>query len=149
MSPNRKHLLWTAVIIAGLVSIAAGEVLRRFPVQAEVESKGIGVNNLGHPLHAPGRKEVLGYEVVTITRFGFEPAQITRSGGHFFLAVENRSGARNLTIRVDPAHGNRVREVVEPPDQLDWVDEMKLPPGQYQISTTDQPNRVCQLIITP
>ena len=150
MSRKRKHILWTTLIVAGLVSIAAGAVSRRASLlRGDTAVSTAPEADRAQPPIAARKKEMLGYELVTLTRFGFEPAEITRRDGHFFLAIENRSAARNLTIRIDPERGNRVREITQETDELNWVDELKLPPGRYQISTADQPDRVCRLTITP
>jgi hypothetical protein len=150
MLHNRKSILWIAVVLAGLFSITAAAVSRRGwgPEKAVADVTKPEADSRSEPTTGD-KKERLGYELVTLTRFGFEPTQITRRGGHFFLAIENRSAAGSLTIRIDPEHGNRILEITQPPDQMDWVDEMRLPPGRYQISTADQPDRVCQLTITP
>lgn len=147
MSRQRKQIFWTTLITAALVSITTAAVLRRTSIVSS--APGGSATAKTAPPDQSRKKQRLGYELITLTRFGFEPSQITRRGGHFFLAIENRSATRNLTIRIDPEHGNRVREVVQPADQLDWTDEMKLPPGRYRISTSDQPDRVCHLTITP
>src|SRR6185503_1647954 len=149
MSRRRKHILWIVLVVTGLVSITAG-VSRRASLERKVRAEALVSETESRPPapNAGRQKEKLGYEVIQITRFGFEPSAITRSGGRFFLAVENRSGTRNLTLRLDPEHGNRLIEITQPADQLNWVDVVRLPPGRYSISTADQPDRVCQLTIT-
>jgi len=139
MSVKRKHFLWTTLVIVALVSITAGAVSHRLALtrDAKENSKPSEIRP-AQSANAPRQKEILGYEVVTLTRFGFEPAEITHHGRRFFLAIENRSGLRDLTLRIDPEHGNRIVEVNQPDDQRSWVDEMNLPPGEYIIST---PNR--------
>jgi hypothetical protein len=100
---------------------------------------------------APAReaKELLPSEQVTITPRGFEPSELTRPSGRFFLSVENRSRRRGLTLVLDPEHGNRVREYTEPEGELDWTDELQLTPGRYTLTTRERPDWVCQIIVTP
>jgi hypothetical protein len=150
MSRKRKQILWTTLIIVALVSISAGAVSRRAViVKGPLEDPATKADYHAQPTIARGKKERLGYALVTLTRFGFEPTEITRRGGRFFLVIENRSEVRNLTLRLDPEHGNRLIEITQPNDQLDWVEEMKLPPGRYRISTADQPDWSCWLTVTP
>ena len=100
------------------------------------------------PAMAASKKQHLGYEVVMIGRKGFQPQNITRVKGPFFLAVENRSLAKGLTLRLTAEHGNRVREVLPPDDQLEWIDELDLQPGSYDLTELGHPDWVCHLTIT-
>lgn len=145
MSGKHTNTVGWVVVVLCLASLVAAALTRQRQVLAKPTSAFV---TLAEVRSVNSQKERLGYEVVTITRFGFEPSEITRQGGRFFLAVENRSALRNITIRIDPEYGNRVREVTQPADQMNWVDEMNLPPGRYRISTADKPERFCQLTIT-
>jgi hypothetical protein len=98
---------------------------------------------------APKAKELLPSEVVTITPRGFEPGELTRPAGRFFLTVENRSRTRGLTLILDPEHGERLREYTEPEGELDWADEIQLTPGQYTLTTRERPDWVCRITVTP
>ena len=151
MSVKRKRFLSTALVLVALVSIAAAAVSHRLSLvrDAKAEARASVTSQPAQVTPASRQKEILGYEVVTLTRFGFEPAEITHHGRRFFLAIENRSGLRDLTLRIDPEHGNRILEVNQPDDQLSWVDEMSLPPGEYIISTPNRAGSVCRLTIQP
>lgn len=100
------------------------------------------------PAAQAGRKEVLPSAVVTITPRGFEPSEISGVGGRFFLSVENRSDTRGLTLRLDAEHGNRVREFTQPEDELDWIDELNLPPGLYTLNVEGHPGWTCRISVT-
>jgi hypothetical protein len=95
------------------------------------------------------KKRHLGYEVVTIGRNGFQPQSITRAKGPFFLSVENRSLARAVTLQLSAEHGNRLLEVPQPDDQLEWIDELDLQPGSYVLTELSHPDWVCHMTITP
>jgi hypothetical protein len=101
------------------------------------------------PAMAATKKRHLGYEVVTIGRDGFQPQSITRAKGPFFLSVENRSLARLLTLQLSAEHGNRLLDVPQPDDQLEWIDELDLQPGSYVLTELNHPDWVCHLTITP
>jgi hypothetical protein len=90
---------------------------------------------------------VLPSTVVAITPRGFEPAEVLLASGRSFLSVENRSGARGLTLRLDSEHGNRVREFTQPEDELDWADELNLTPGLYTLAVADHPGWVCRVVV--
>ena len=151
MPNNRKRILWTSLIVVALISITAGAVSNRLLLvrNAKAESRTSETRQPAPAAPDSRKREVLGTEVVRLTRFGFEPAEIAHQGRRFFLAVENRANLSNLTLRIDPEHGNRIVEVNQPDDQLNWVEEMNLPPGEYTISTPNRPGKVCRLTITP
>lgn len=88
-------------------------------------------------------------EIITISRGGFEPTEITRPKGRFAVFVENRSGLEGVTLRLDRIAGNRLRDVNVPRDKLDWDDVLDLTPGQYVITEAGHPDWVCTITITP
>jgi hypothetical protein len=87
-------------------------------------------------------------ELVTIRRHGFEPQEITRPADPFILAVENRSGLEEVTLRLDRAAGNRLKEVNIPRGKLNWRDAFDLPPGSYVLTEANHPDWVCSITIT-
>ncbi|HWW75671.1 MAG TPA: hypothetical protein VNZ44_09760 [Pyrinomonadaceae bacterium] len=124
------------LLALGGVAAGAGGWLRPSPSRAP-----------SHAAAAPqGRKKaVLPSASVTLTPRGFEPSELSVGGVKFFLSVENRSGVRGLTLRLDPEHGNRVREFTQPEDELDWVEELGLTPGSYTLSVAGRPGWVCRV----
>ncbi len=94
---------------------------------------------------APVRIET---ELVTIRRHGFEPQEITRPADPFVLAVENRSGLEEVTLRLDRVAGNRLKEVNVPRKKLNWRDAFDLPPGRYVLTEANHPDWVCNITIT-
>ena len=93
-------------------------------------------------------KNRIGAELISISRFGLETTAITRPAGKFFLMIENRSGLNPITFRLQAEHGEKVFEVTQPTDQLDWADEMNLHPGHYTLTIAERPSWVCEITIT-
>ena len=87
-------------------------------------------------------------EVITIFPTGFNPSEITRPAGPFFLAVHNRSGIFQTSLRVESPAGSTVIEAQLPPDQLDWNGVVTLPPGTYVLTELNQ-GWTCHITITP
>jgi len=87
-------------------------------------------------------------ELITIRRAGFEPAEIKRPQGSFFLFVDNRSGYRGPQLRLDRVAGSRLREVLLGPNQFHWDDVVDLPPGNYVLTEAAHPNWICHITIT-
>jgi hypothetical protein len=131
-----KPLAALCLLVAlGAVAVGANEWLR-VPAPARPSAP------------AGAKKEVLPAAVVTVTPRGFEPVEVTGVGGRFFLSVENRSGARGLTLRLDPERGNRVREFTQPEDELDWTDELDLTPGVYTLTVAGHPEWACHITMS-
>jgi hypothetical protein len=87
--------------------------------------------------------------LITINRRGFEPAALSRPKGKFFLLVENRSGLREVDLRLDRVAGNRLHEVKVPREQLDWAELLDLNPGEYRLTEAGRSDWACRITITP
>jgi hypothetical protein len=136
--------LLIALLTATLVSTAfAMSASGWFAKPASTETAGGKSQTQTQP--TPARIET---ELVTIRRHGFEPQEITRPAGPFFLAVENRSSLEEVTLRLDRVGGNRLREVNVPRKKLDWRDALDLPPGHYVLTEANHPEWVCNITIT-
>ena len=92
-------------------------------------------------------KQLIGSEAITITRQGFQPKEIRRAPGKFFLQVENRSGVNPLVLRVSALGGGTLKEFSVTSEQLDWADEVNLPAGQYTVTEVNH-GWTCNLTIT-
>src|SRR5919197_3889260 len=73
-------------------------------------------------------------ELITLRTWGFEPGEITRPAGRFFLAVDNRSGLRDADVRLFRAAGNSQQLVPLPKGKKGWRKEYELPPGEYRLT---------------
>jgi hypothetical protein len=144
-SRSRRLLL----AIACLTLLAMGISARAWLIPADATPPRPAPRRAPPPTSARNTKELLPSELITITTRGFEPRELTRPAGRFFLSVENRSRRRGLTLILDPEHGNRVREYTEPEGELDWTDELQLTPGRYMLTTRERPDWVCQITVTP
>lgn len=81
------------------------------------------------------RKVPIDVEQLTYRSFGFETSEIRRPHGQFLLVIHNRSGARQLTLKLTSEDRSVVREVLIGPNKLDWHGVLNLPVGQYLLST--------------
>ncbi len=90
----------------------------------------------------------IGRSLVTIRPFGFEPAEITRPAGPFFLEVQNRSGLPEVVLQLDREAGNRIIRENVPRKKLDWLTITDLPPGRYLLTEEQHPAWVCHITIT-
>lgn len=101
------------------------------------------------PSHAQPTRGRVEAEVITIRPSGFDPAEITRPRGRFYLVVENRSGTHDLDLRLSREAGLGLAGVRIPRGRLRWRDALDLPPGTYVLTEAGHPGWACRLTITP
>jgi hypothetical protein len=87
-------------------------------------------------------------EVITVRRDGMEPKEITRPMGRFILGVDNRSGLRDLALRLEGGPTRTRLERSIPSKKLAWRKALDLLPGNYTLSEASHPDWVCQITIT-
>ncbi len=92
-------------------------------------------------------KERIGSESIVITSHGFQPTEISRAPGRFFLHVQNRSGVNPLVWRVSAQSGSTLKEISVTSEHLDWADEVDPPAGQYTVTEVNH-GWTCHLTIT-
>jgi hypothetical protein len=86
---------------------------------------------------------------ITIRPTGFDPAEVTIPQGRFILAVDNRSGLRDLTFRLDRESGGRLHEVRMPRESLSWRALIDASPGTYTLTEANHPEWLCRVTVTP
>jgi hypothetical protein len=87
---------------------------------------------------------------ITIRPEGFEPAEIFRPAGRFLLAVNDRSGARDLVLTLARDNGQRLHRtrMRDTPRKHQWRQIVNLPPGRYVLSEANHPEWVCRITLT-
>lgn len=96
-----------------------------------------------------GQKRPVESVMITLRTFGFEPPEITRMEGRFFIRVENASGFREINLRLDREAGPRLKDVRLPKGKIDWKDVIDLTPGVYLLTEANNPKWVCRITVTP
>ena len=89
-------------------------------------------------------------ERITIRPTGFEPAEITRPAGRFLLAVNDRSGARDLVLTLARVNGQRLHtaRMRDNPRKHEWRQLVNLPPGRYVVSEANHSEWICRITLT-
>lgn len=70
---------------------------------------------------------------------GFAPASVTHASGTFSLAVENQSGAEEITLRLKHDGSGQVGEWTVPSGTQTWNQTVELAPGGYMLSEANNP----------
>ncbi|MGH9753596.1 MAG: hypothetical protein ACREA2_12505 [Blastocatellia bacterium] len=86
---------------------------------------------------------------MTLRPYGFEPKQMTCPKKTFYLVVENRSGIKDITLRLDRVGGDRLHEAPVKKRNQTWIEKCDLPPGSYRLNVAEHPDWICDITITP
>jgi hypothetical protein len=136
-----------ALIIASLTISARAWLAPAAKAAPTVSIAKVEIASVAVPQGNSAQKERFEAEIITIRPNGFEPSEITRPKGRFILAVDNRSGVEEVTLRLDRETGNREREVRVHRKKLDWREVFDLNPGRYTLTEANHPNWVCHITI--
>ena len=88
-------------------------------------------------------------ERVTIFPYGFEPEEISRPVGPFLLAVDNRAGTGEFSLKLvsernELVHSDAIRRGHATTSKL-----LSLPPGTYVLREPNHPKWTCRITIRP
>lgn len=98
---------------------------------------------------AEQKEEQIEAELVTATPDGFDPAEITRPKGSFYLVVDNLAGLPELNLRLTGEAGHSLHEARVPRGQADWTALLDLNPGTYVLREAEHPGWECRITVTP
>ena len=153
LKPNLRQLFSTRTLAFSFLVMgfsAAASALEWFgPMnRAPVIAKTSGEVTTSGASEIGSNQERVEAELITIHPTGFEPAEITRDGGRFVLAVDNRSGLEEVDLQLNRENGSREREARVHRQQLDWREFVDLPPGRYVLKEVNHPDWACLITIT-
>lgn len=146
---TKTHRTASAVstLVACVLVLALGTGMSGAPKSITPDPSALGSSQNESASTIRRAKELIGSESIEITRHGFQPNEISRVPGRFFLQVQNRSGVSPLVLRVTAESGSTLKEITVTNDQLDWADEVNLPEGQYTVTEVNH-GWTCRLTIT-
>lgn len=98
---------------------------------------------------APDERDNVEVELITLRTYGFEPSEITRPKGSFVLFVEDRSGRKDSTLRLQRLKGDHLRNINTSRMKDEWHDLINLTPGEYILTEGNNPDSRCQITILP
>lgn len=92
-------------------------------------------------------------ELITVRRFGFDPAVIKRPAGDFQLFISNHSQLHELSLTLSRVQGNKPSDIVKDlgfrNGQVKWIERFNLPPGDYVLTEATHPEWKCVITLTP
>jgi len=138
--------------MSGMMTRSAGPLVALFVMVVGLVAYGKFGGYLISGTTAPagviqGESSNLEVELITIRPEGFEPLQITRPKGAFVLLVDDRSGREGSSLSLQRLKGERLRDLNTNRKKSEWYDLIDLPPGDYVLSDTQNPERRCQITL--
>ena len=142
---GRFHLLvLCALALTVLVVVANGGFLRKHLSASERRNES-AADIVRPALDDPRRIET---ELITVTRTGFEPLEITRPQGQFLLDVDNRSELNALDLYLERQNGARERSAKVQKTAPELRLPLDLSPGTYFLREAGHNSWICTINIT-
>ena len=85
---------------------------------------------------------------LTIRPTGFEIREMTIAAGDYFVVVQNATGLRQFSLRLERESGERITEVRLPRFRKYWKEMVHLTRGRYVFSELDHPRWTCVITVT-
>ena len=135
---------------AAVIVLIATATLASFHWRRSIPTVTTAAKTSSHTTLVQQRDE-LRSERITLRPTGFEPDVITRPVGRFLLAVNDRTGRSDTTIKIVGETGQQLHAVAlrDNPRKHEWRKVLSLPPGRYVISEANHPEWTCRIVLTP
>lgn len=78
---------------------------------------------------------------------GFETREMQLDSGDYVFIVGNRTGLRDVSVRLDREGRGRIAAATVGGKQKDWKQRMKLTTGAYLLTVNDNPNWTCRILV--
>lgn len=127
-----SHLSWFSPMALIIIAVLASAVVAFALVRSSIGN---------------GQAEEKKVELIKISSAGMTPTQITRTAGVCVLTIDNQSGIKEITLHLDRADGERMREIVIPSGVPNWGAEVDLATGNYTLKEATHPQWSCQIIV--
>lgn len=126
-------------IIAAAICLGLLSVVGVFAIRTRTQS-----NLTTQPVSAEPKFEV---ERITVREWGFEPKEINRPPGPFFLIVQNQSGLEKIELSLVEDSGKPRKKLPDTRNSLTARQRLELPPGTYWLKDSKHPEWQCQITI--
>jgi hypothetical protein len=78
---------------------------------------------------------------------GFETSEMQLDPGDYVFIIGNRTGLRDVSVRLDREGIGRIATAMVGGKQKDWKQRIKLTTGVYVVTANDNPNWTCRIVV--
>ena len=78
---------------------------------------------------------------------GFDNTEMQLEAGEYLFIIGNRTGLKEVSIRLDRKGNERIAATVAGGRQRDWKKRLKLTAGTYFVTVNDNPKWTCQIVV--
>lgn len=100
-----------------------------------------------------GQSDEAGSEVklilLSLIVHGFENNELQLEAGDYLFIIANRTGRREVNIRLDREGKERIAEAAAVGRQREWKKRLKLTPANYILTADDNPEWTCRIVVRP
>ena len=129
---NKTSLLLLIAIVLAAMVVAYASIRHKAPPTAKSKrGRAMPSTRLATAV------DVKGGLIIAVYPTGFRPPELDVVAGRYLVVVQNRSGIRDLTYRLDTMTGLKLQEITS--QKLQWKTEFDLLPGTYVLSVGDHP----------
>jgi hypothetical protein len=78
---------------------------------------------------------------------GFDTNEMHLEAGEYVFIIGNRTGLREVSIRLDREGKEQVAAATVGGRPRDWKQRLKLTPGSYVVTANDNPDWTCRIVV--
>ena len=78
---------------------------------------------------------------------GFETNEMQLEAGEYLFIFGNRTGLREVNLRLERAGHGRIAEAAVGGRPRDWKKRLRLTPGTYVLTANDNPDWTCRIVV--
>jgi len=78
---------------------------------------------------------------------GFDNKQMQLDPGEYLFVIGNRTGLKDVNVRLDRERNERLGAAAVGGRQTDWKKRLRLSPGTYVVSANDNPDWICRIVV--
>jgi hypothetical protein len=145
-------LILAAVLLLGVVAASSHFAGR----SAVVENTPVAAANTIPPIDVSAglsQSDEAGPEVklilLALRPEGFDSREMQLDAGDHLFIISNRTGLKEVNIRLEREGKERVAAVKMHGRRMDWKQRLKFKPGTYLITADDNPEWTCRIMVGP
>lgn len=143
------------LILATAVLLVAVATNSHF-VQSSADAENVSISATIPPINIPsnlGQSDEAGPEVklvlLALLPHGFDTNQMQIEAGDYLFIVANRTGLREVNVRLERGGNERVASATVRGSRIRWKQRLKLTPGSYLVTADDNPDWTCRIVVRP